>query len=282
MQSPTVLISGVSTGIGRAGAEKLLSEGWRVYGSVRKAGDAQELSTAYPERFHELVFDVTDPTARQAGVATIKQNGHTLRALINNAGIAVSGPLENISEEDVRRQFEVNVFGLLGLTQDCLPLLHESKAAGIEKVRIINVSSVSGIFASAFTALYSASKFAVEALTDGLRRELMPFDIDVISVAPGPVKTPIWQKAADRAHVFENSRYAFILDRLPAYLENTEKSAIPAALIAHRFYEVLTTDRPRPFNLLMSKAWLMKIVRHLPKRMQDKMVWKNLNSSKRY
>ena len=278
----TVLISGVSTGIGQATATQLLENGWRVYGSVRKAGDAAKLESLFPDSFHQLVFDVTDTEARRSGVAVIESNGHALQALVNNAGIAVSGPLERIAEADYKKQFEVNVFGMIGLTQDCLPLLHATKESGISSVRIVNISSVSGLLTSPFTALYSASKFAVESLTDGFRRELLPFGIDVISIAPGPVKTPIWDKAADGEEVYKNSRYEFILKKLPAYLANTKASAIPAADIATRVHEVLETEKPKPYHLIMPKAWLIKLLRYLPKRRMDKLVWKNLNSNHRY
>jgi NAD(P)-dependent dehydrogenase (short-subunit alcohol dehydrogenase family) len=278
----TVLISGVSTGIGRATANHLLEKGWRVYGSVRKPEDAAELAASFPQSFHGLVFDVTDTEARRRGVATIQSNGHALHALVNNAGIAVSGPLERIAEADYRKQFEVNVFGMIGLTQDCLPLLHAAQDSGVSPVRIINISSVSGLLTSPFTAIYSASKFAVESLTDGFRRELLPFGIDVVSIAPGPVKTPIWDKAVGGAEVYENSRYAFILEKLPAYLANAKASAIPAEDIATRVYEVLEAAKPNPYHLLMQKAWLIKLLSLLPKPRIDKLFWKNLNANQRY
>lgn len=278
----TVLISGVSSGIGQAAAQKLLAEGWRVYGSVRQAGDAAELAASYPASFHELLFDVTDNDARRQGVAKIQANGHQLHALVNNAGIAVSGPLERLPEADYRKQFEVNVFGLIGLIQDCLPLLHATKESGVTPVRIINISSVSGLLTSPFTALYSASKFAVESLTDGFRRELLPFGIDVVSIAPGPVKTPIWDKGMGQTDAYDNSRYAFVLDKLPAYIANAKASAIPAEDIAKCIYEVLEAPKPKPYHLLMPKAWLMKLLRLLPKRRFDQLVWKNLDANKRY
>lgn len=277
----TALITGVSTGIGLATAEKLLHSGWRVYGSVRRAEDAQKLAAQYPDHFHPLVFDVTDRAAVEKGVAQIRASGHQLQSLINNAGIAVSGPLENLSEADIRKQFEVNVFGLLRLSQVVLPLLHEGVASGLSPVRIVNVSSVSGYVSSPYTSLYSASKFAVEALTDGLRRELMPFGIDVISIAPGPVKTPIWQKASDRRHVF-HGRYASVLDLLDPYLENTMQTAIPAQEVADRIEKSLLNTKPRPDQIVMPKAWLIRFMRHLPKRWVDKMARKRLENARRY
>ncbi len=279
---PCVLISGVSSGIGQAAAQLLLASGWRVYGSVRKANDAVVLAAAFPNSFHELVFDITDAAARQRGVASIAANRHQLQALVNNAGIAISGPLENLSEAAVRQQFDVNVFGTLGLTRDCLGQLHAAREAGIAAVRIVNISSVSGILTSPFTALYSASKFALESLTDGLRRELLPFGIDVMSVAPGPVLTPIWDKALGQTAVYENSRYAFVLEKLPNYIRNTQATALPATTIAQGIYAALTDPQPKAFRLLMPKAALVKLLRWLPKRQMDRLVWKNLNANRRY
>lgn len=279
---PCVLISGVSSGIGQAAAQLLLARNWRVYGSVRKAGDAAALAEAYPNSFHELVFDITDGEARRQGVASIVNNGHQLQALVNNAGIALSGPLENLPEAAVRQQFEVNVFGTLGLTRDCLEQLHTARAAGCTAVRIVNISSVSGILTSPFTSLYSASKFALESLTDGLRRELLPFGIDVVSVAPGPVLTPIWDKALGQTAVYEHSRYAFVLDKLPNYIRNTKATALPAETIAQGIYAALTDTKPKAFRLMIPKAGLVKLLRWLPKRQMDRLVWKNLNADRRY
>lgn len=217
----------------------------------------------------------------EKGIAVIQTNGHPLQVLINNAGIAVSGPLENLSEADIRKQFEVNVFGLLRLSQVALPLLHESVARGLSPVRIINVSSVSGYVSSPYTSLYSASKFAVEALTDGLRRELMPFGIDVISIAPGPVKTPIWEKASDRRDVFYG-RYATVLELLDPYLENAMQAAIPPEEVANRIEKSILASKPKPDQIVMPKGWLIRLMRLMPKRWVDKMARKRLEAARRY
>ncbi len=279
-----VLITGVSTGIGLAVTQRLLADGVfdHVYGSVRRAADAEGLRVAYPDRFTGLVFDVTDAEARAAGVARIESDGRQLTALINNAGIALSGPLELLEEEEYRRQFEVNVFGLLGVTQACLPHLHRAREAGVERVRIINISSVSGIITSPFTAIYSASKFAVESLTDGLRRELLPFGIDVISVAPGPIKTPIWQKATSRKGRYTGTRYEPLLANMGEYIKNAEADALPASEVATAVVEALTAKKPAPFVMVMKKKWLIGLVRRLPKRMVDRLTSKRLREARRY
>lgn len=277
----TVLITGTSTGIGYATAQLFLEQGWQVFGSVRRPGDAKQLNEH--ESFTELVFDVTDRPTRLREVEKIRAAGFALSILVNNAGIAPSGPLEVMPAEDIRQQFEVNVFGALETTQDCLPMLHDCRAANPDiPVRIINVTSVSGIVTSPFTSLYSSSKFALESLTDGLRRELLPFEIDAVSVAPGPVKTPIWQKATTRRHLYEGNRYDFILEKLDSYIANTEKGAISAHKVAETIFAVARANKPRTFSLLLPKSWLIKLITKLPARVVDKLLWKNINSSKRY
>lgn len=275
-----ILITGVSTGIGHTTAQLLLEKGHRVWGSVRKPADAEQLSL-HPA-FRALIMDVTDRASIKAAVQSIRASGETLHALINNAGIAVSGPLETIAEADYRRQFDVNVFGNLATSQEVLPLLHAARAAGATNVKIINVSSVSGYLTAPYTSLYSASKFAVEALTDGMRRELIPFGIDVLSIAPGPVQTPIWTKAKTQTKAFEGTRYADVLDKLDAYTDNAEAGGVSPGLIAKTLLEMLEADRPRPDRLVMNKSWMARIVRQLPKRMQDKLFLRNMRENKRY
>jgi len=275
-----ILITGVSTGIGHATAKLLLDEGHHVWGTVRKPADAEQL--ALHPAFCALTMDVTDRASIKSAVQSILESGKPLHALINNAGIAVSGPLETIAEADYRRQFDVNVFGNLATSQEVLPLLHAARAAGETNLKIINVSSVSGYVTAPFTSLYSASKFAVEALTDGMRRELIPYGIDVLSIAPGPVKTPIWTKAKSQTKAFEGSRYAGILDKLEAYTNNAEAGGVPPELIAKTLLEMLEAEKPRPDRLVMNKAWMARIVRQLPKRVQDKIFLRNIRENKRY
>jgi len=240
-----ILLTGVSTGIGHTTAKTLLEAGHTVWGTVRKLPDAASL-TLHPA-FRALQMDVTNRASIRAAIAEIGRSGTGLHAVVNNAGIAVSGPLETIAEEDYRKQFDVNVFGALAVNQEALPLLHASREAGNTNVKIIHVSSVSGYVTSPFTGIYSASKFATEAIVDGLRRELMPFGIDVLSVAPGPVKTPIWTKAKTQTKAFAGTRYAHVLDQLEAYTEGAEAGGIAPEKVA-----------------------------------QDKIFRKNIESSKRY
>jgi NAD(P)-dependent dehydrogenase (short-subunit alcohol dehydrogenase family) len=279
MPDPTVLLTGVSSGIGLATARYLLDRGWFVYGSIRKGAGPQVLADY--EKFKALHFDVTDREAIRVAVRQIKNDGRTLTGVVNNAGIAISGPVETLSEEQYRKQFEVNVFGLTAVIQETLPLLHAAREAG-HAPRIVNVSSVSGYLTSPFTTFYSASKFAVEALTDGLRRELLPHGIDVISVAPGPVKTPIWAKGRAQTTAFEDNRYTPMLEKLGPYTEAAEAAGIEPEEVAAAIHRSLTHPRPRPDLLLMRKSWLVKLMQLAPKRMQDRFFLKRLAENRRY
>lgn len=275
-----ILLTGTSTGIGYTTAKTLLDAGHFVFGTVRKLADAEQL--ALHPAFSALKMDVTDRDSIRSAIAEIKSSGKPLHALINNAGIAVSGPLETIAEEDYRRQFDVNVFGGLAVSQEALALLHAAREAGETNIKIIYISSVSGYLTSPFTGIYSASKFATEAIVDGLRRELMPFGIDVLSVAPGPVKTPIWTKAKTQTKAFEGTRYANILEKLTDYTEKAEAGGVEPGKVANLILNLLESAKPRPDQLIMNKAWMARFARQLPKRMQDKMFSKNLEENKRY
>ncbi|MCP9234312.1 SDR family oxidoreductase [Lewinella sp. JB7] len=274
-----ILVTGVSSGIGLTTAAHLLDRGFHVYGSVRRGAGPEELTKE--QRFSVVHFDVTDREAIRRGVEQIRTDGNRLVGVVNNAGVAISGPVETISEAEYHRQFEVNVFGLIAVTQETLPLLHEARETGF-RPRIVNISSVSGYLTSPFTTLYSASKFAVEALTDGLRRELMTFGIDVISVAPGPVKTPIWSKGREQTEAFRNSRYGAMLEKLGPYTEAAEAAGIEPEVVAEAVYRALTDENPRPDVLVMKKSWMAKALALAPKRVQDKVFAKRLDQNRRY
>ncbi|WP_116126327.1 SDR family NAD(P)-dependent oxidoreductase [Lewinella sp. IMCC34183] len=266
MTPPSILITGVSSGIGRVTAAHLLQRGFHVYGSVR-GGDAPPELADNPS-FTTLTFDVRDRAAMAAAVADIGAAGRPLLGVVNNAGVAVPGPVETTLEAEYRRQFEVNVFGLIAMCQEALPLLHAAKEAGHEP-RIVNVSSVSGYLTSPYMTFYSASKFAVEALTDGLRRELLPFGIDVVSVAPGPTKTPIWSKGSTQTSGFEGNRYSHLIPQLDPYTKAAERNGVEPEQVAAAIHRALTDERPRPHELIMNKRWLARLVRLMPRRWQD-------------
>lgn len=195
----SVVITGASTGIGWASAKMLLDRGFRVFGSVRKQADADRLKGEFGANFTPLIFDVTDEAAVLAAAREVRGalNGETLTGLVNNAGIAVSGPVLELAADEFRRQMEVNFIGPIIATQAFGPLLGSDPALKGPKGRIVMISSVAGKNGNPMTSAYSASKHAIEGLSESLRRELMLFGIDVIIIAPGAVKTPIWSKAEE-------------------------------------------------------------------------------------
>ena len=193
------VVTGASTGIGYATVQKLLDDGWRVFGSVRTKADAKKLSSAFGERFVPLVFDVTDEKAITKAVASVRKmlDGKTLDGLVNNAGIALSDPLLMQSTDDFRQQLEVNVVGTFAVSKLFAPLLGADPSLTGAKGRIVNISSTAGKVGLPFLGGYVASKHAVEGLSDSMRRELLVHGIDVIVVEPGFVVTPIWDKAEE-------------------------------------------------------------------------------------
>ena len=189
----SVVITGASTGIGWAAAKVLLGHGFRVFGSVRKQADADRLTSEFGANFTPLLFDVTDEAQVRAAAREVRNalNGETLAGLVNNAGIAVAGPALELSVDDFRRQMDVNVVGPLIVTQAFGPLLGADTSLKGPRGRVVMISSVAGKNGNPLTGPYSASKHAIEGLSESLRRELMLFGVDVIVIAPGAVKTPI-------------------------------------------------------------------------------------------
>jgi len=194
---PTIVITGVSTGIGHAAAAAFLKRGYTVFGTVRQPSEAQALARAWGASFRALLVDVTDVESIQKGLAEVAStlHGENLRALVNNAGIALPGPFLEQAPEELRKMFEVNVFGALAMARGCLPLLGAGSDRPALPGRIINVSSGAGQIGIPFLAGYAATKHALEGFSHALRRELIPWKIPVVIVGPGNVRTPIWSKA---------------------------------------------------------------------------------------
>ncbi len=192
-----VVVTGVSTGIGRGVVTVLAGKGWHVFGSVRKEADASSLKQALGDRFTPLVFDVEDNAAIIAAAELVRAKlaGRMLDGLVNNAGSSFSDPLLVQSVTDFRRQIEINLVGMFAVTRAFAPLLGADPALTGPKGRIVNVSSVGGRMGPPFLGAYAAAKHGVEGFSESLRRELQLVGIDVIIVAPGSVATAIWDKA---------------------------------------------------------------------------------------
>ncbi len=273
--SPSVLITGASTGIGAACALALDKRGYRVFAGVRRAADGEALRQQATPQFTPLLLDVTDAASIAEATRRLRDQpgGGALAGLVNNAGIAVAGPLEFVSPERLRQQFEVNVVGVLAITQALLPLLRRGPG------RIVNISSVSGRLASPFVGPYCASKFALEALSDSLRVELSPWRIPVSVVEPGVINTPIWQKSL--------AANASVLDEMPAesralygrevaamqQFARTAKGLAPEA-VARVVVRALTAARPKTRYVVGLDARVGVLLSRLPDRLRD---WLLLN-----
>jgi NAD(P)-dependent dehydrogenase (short-subunit alcohol dehydrogenase family) len=274
------LVTGASTGIGLASVEALLQRGFRVFGSVRKEADGTRLAGRLGPNFVPLVFDVTDEAAIARAAASVREalKGETLAGLVNNAGIAVPGPLLHQSPDDVRRQLEVNVVGQLMVTQAFAPLLGADRALKGEPGRIVMMSSQSGKGGFPFMGAYAASKHALEGLSESLRRELMVYGIDVILIGPGQVKTPIWDKAeAEDTARYANTDYAASLELLKkSAVESGRTSGLPVEKLGRLVADVLTMASPKVRYPVSSDRMQSLVVSVLPKRMVDRIVAKRL------
>jgi NAD(P)-dependent dehydrogenase (short-subunit alcohol dehydrogenase family) len=250
-----VVITGASTGIGRTAALHLAGKGLRVLTGVRKASDGEAVAKAFAAEKHAgsgsiepLVIDVADGDSIARAVAEVGERlgGSRLAGLVNNAGIALGGPQEHLALSEWRRQFEVNVFGLVDLTQRLLPHLLAGRG------RVVNISSMGGKVSTPFMAPYSASKFAVEAITDALRMELAPFGVWAACVEPGAVKTEIWKKA-DELMVERKTelpaevqqRYAELMTAMAKFTATAAKNGVDAIKVARAIEHALLARRPR-------------------------------------
>jgi NAD(P)-dependent dehydrogenase (short-subunit alcohol dehydrogenase family) len=243
-----VAITGTSTGIGRATALRLDSAGYEVFAGVRRAEDGERLRAEASERLRPLIVDVTDAAAIAAAARTVEDavGSRGLAGLVNNAGVTVTGPLELIPIEDLRRQLEVNVVGQIAVTQAFLPAIRRARG------RIVNMSSVGGRTVNAFLGPYQASKFAIEAMTDALRRELRPWGIHVVAVEPGSIDTEIWRKGEDEADETlaamtprERELYGETLPKVLAMARKVAARAAPPERVAKVVEQALTAKRPR-------------------------------------
>ena len=277
MQS--VVITGASTGIGWATAKLLLARGFRVFGSVRKQADADRLKGEFGANFIPLLFDVTDEAAVLAAAREVRAalNGETLTGLVNNAGIAVAGPVLELAVDEFRRQMDVNVIGPIIATQAFGPLLGSDSSLKGPKGRIVMISSVAGKNGNPLSSAYSASKHAIEGLSESLRREMMLFGIDVIIVAPGAVKTPIWSKAEEvDISVYKNSPFFPALQRIRKFMLQLGETGLPAEQIAEAIADALTLAHPKVRYQLSPDPMRHLITGALPKRTVDRIIARRL------
>jgi NAD(P)-dependent dehydrogenase (short-subunit alcohol dehydrogenase family) len=271
----SVVVTGVSTGIGWGITKVLTGQGFRVFGSVRKQADADRLRQEFGDRFVPLIFDVTDEAAVRAASAKVSEalGGETLAGLVNNAGVAVAGPLLHLPIAEFRQQIEVNLTGVVAVTQAFAPLMSPGAERKGPPGRIVNISSVGGRNATPFVGPYSASKFALEGLSEALRRELLLLGIDVIVVAPGAVATPIWGKAKDEdIEPYRGTAFFPALQKVQAYMQGLGKTGLPPEVIGEAVAKALTTARPKVRYTVTPTPFQTFLTANLPRRTVDRML----------
>ena len=254
---PTALITGASTGIGRATALRLAGSGWTVLAGVRKTADGEALRVAGGERVIPLELDVTDPAQIEQAAERVGELAPSdLDALVNNAGSAVGGPLELISLDDLRRQFDVNFFGHVAVTQALIPALRRARG------RIVLISSVGGLLTTPYLAPYHASKYALEAVANSLRLELAGSHIQVALIEPGSVATPIWEKNRGQVDEFAvpeelREQYGHVPAAMAKTLQSTARRGIPSERVAQTIERALSAKRMRARYLIGRDAHAM-------------------------
>ena len=277
--SKAIVVTGTSTGIGRACALGLDKVGFKVYAGVRKQTDGDAIKQESSDRLIPIVIDVTDSESIASAVGIVaKETGGELYGLVNNAGIGRSGALEITPVDDIRKVMEVNVVGLMAVTKAFIPLLRKGKG------RIVNIGSTSSLLAFPGASVYSASKFAVRAITDSLRVELKPFGVSVILVAPGAVESAIWEKGqAYKKELRKNvspeiaQLYAPLRKFGDKLYEKLKK--IPADQVTKAIVHAFTSAKPKCWYVVGSDAKGAVVVARFPRRLLDRMITKRIQGA---
>jgi short-subunit dehydrogenase len=272
MPNDAVLVSGASTGIGHAISTHLAHNGYTVYAGVRKESDRERLEAEHAN-IRPIILDVTVPADVTRAVQTVREAGDTLAGLVNNAGIAVAGPLEFLPLDALRLQFEVNTVAPIAMAQATLPLLRESRG------RIINVGSIAGRLSAPFVGPYSASKAAIASLTDALRQELARFGVAVSLLEFASVKTPIWEKGRRGRDALVASMppqamslYGPLVDAIIAQTRVEEREGLDPQVIAATVLAALRAPKPRERYVIGRKARIQAVAAILPPSTRDRLV----------
>ena len=279
-ESGAVVVTGASTGIGRATALFLDEKGYRVFAGVRKAADAESLAKEASDRLTPITIDVTEErsisSAKEEVERAVGEDG--LVGLVNNAGIGRGGPIEVMPIDDFRINLEVNVVGQVAVTQAFLPLIRQGSGT------VVFIASIGGRIASPFLSPYAASKFAIEAVGEALRRELKPWDIDVAVIEPGSISTEIWNKASETAEdrvgqMSPSARrlYGKQMARYGEVIEETAKRGIPPSKVAKVIHKAIRSDKPKHRYLVGTDAKIAaRLNGALPDRTFDRMLHRQL------
>lgn len=278
-EDKSALVTGASTGIGHATADLLSKRGWRVFAGVRKEADAERLLAELGPQVTPLIIDVTDNDTCRAAAdeARAMLDGRNLSGLVNNAGVAVAGPLLHLPIEDMTRQLDINVTGQLRVTQAVAPLLGAEAGRSGPPGRIVNISSVAAFNTTPVITPYAASKRALEAFSQGLRRELGPYGVDVVSINPGPVETPIWDKAEELdADRYAATDYAPAIAIIRDFMLSRGARGLAPATVAEAVHAALTARRPKLNTVVTGEPLQQALIGLLPERLVDRLTMKAL------
>lgn len=283
-----ILITGISSGIGLDTAMTLSQNpNYRVFGTVRNTSDLSRVTELSQGKITSFLMDVTDDGSVIGGFEALKQHTETLYAVVNNAGIVVGGPVECLPLDQLKMQMDVNYFGVIRVLQQAIPLLRAYTAAAQEpktsKAKIINISSIAGLSPLPFVSPYSASKHAIESMSDALRVELAPWQIDVSLIEPGAVKTPIWEKSLNSAQAITGEvdaekikLYEKALARVAEMSQKSGARGIEPSEVTKAIINALESHPARTRYLLGKDAKLRQLSRRLPDRWQDWVIQKKL------
>jgi NAD(P)-dependent dehydrogenase (short-subunit alcohol dehydrogenase family) len=287
-----VLVTGASTGIGRATVATLVGQGALVWAGVRREEDAAGLEAAHPGRVTALRFDVTDEQAVASAAARVRAGG-ALHGLVNNAGVALPAPLEFMPLAEFRRQLEINLVGQLAVTQAVLPALRTAAEARAQAPRdgtragaamppaprIVMIGSIGDRIAGPMIGAYHAAKFGLAGLTGSLRAELAPAGIEVVLVEPGAIATPIWSRGGAAAEALLSQlpaeamqRYAAQVQAARAMAARAARDGLPPEVVADVIARALTTSRPRPRYLVGRDARIAAVLAYLPDRLRERLL----------
>ena len=278
----TILITGVSTGIGYDAVKHFVEKGYFVFGSVRKQADQQRLESDFPQRFKCLLFDICDRAAIATAAKEVKEalDGDLLTCLVNNAGVALAGPLQLVDDERFDHQLLVNVSGTRNVINAFLPMLGATldRKPGLQPGKIINNSSISGVINTPINGSYCISKHAIESVGEVYRRELMMYGIDVISIQSGPIQSQIWEKSSGLASEFEQSDYRTMIERTEAILASAQEFAQPPSVFSELIEKIIDHPKPRLAYIIHPQRWQIWLMRWLPRRWLDRMMHKKLSN----
>ena len=278
MNKKSILITGVSSGIGHGTLSYFVKKGFHVYGSVRNSKDANKLKKIFRENFTPLIFDVTKEAQVKKAASIVKKDlkKSNLLALVNNAGVAISGPILLQKVKDFEKQININLNGAFRVLKFFAPLCGAEKNNNSKKGVIFNISSISGKIGMPGVGAYTASKFGLEGLSHSLRRELIRYGVDVVIIGPGPIKSEIFDKIDKKfLETLKKSDYAKVAKNIPKRMKNAKKIAFPAEEVGKLIFNALhDPNRKTRYTITPNKLMYWTLPMLITDRMLDKMITK--------